>query len=204
MKVKHFSILLFFLITSLLLFAQNNVSFKVLWLGATPYDSEYKHLWENNLTPNGKWIFQPGIVLHYEFFILELDHSIRFQEGILLDVAAQPSAFTHIGYRVRLFKKWRNTVNFGLGPTIFYRSSWKNFDDYQDHGDMEIAGNIEYKFLPIGFELEYDFYVSNKSDISLSFYYMQPKTISLSIGYKYWIHTKIKHKKKCNTCYYNR
>lgn len=207
-RIKH-TLFFVFLLTSFLITAiraegQSNINIKFQSLSATLPSTEYKVLFENNLDADGYWVFQPGALISYEFFILELDHSIRIQQGIFTDIAAQPALYSHIGYRNRLFKFWRHTLNFGFGPTLYYRQSWKRFNEYQDHGDLIEYNDWEYKLIPLGFELEYDFYISNRNDVSLALLYMQPKTVSLAIGYKFWFQTKIKHKKKCNTCYYQR
>ncbi|MBU0763996.1 MAG: hypothetical protein KJ607_04080 [Bacteroidetes bacterium] len=182
---------------------QSNVSLKLHGIGFLAKKSEYGPIFENNIDPAGRWIFQPGLVLSYEVYLLEYDHAVQFQQGITLDIAAQACGFTWIEYRLRVWKFWRHTVTFGTGPVLYYRSSWDRFPEYRDHGDLDITGNLEYRFMPIGAELEYSYYISNKSDISFSIQYSQPKTVSASIGYKYWIQTKIKHKRKCSTCFYN-
>ncbi|MBI4646679.1 MAG: hypothetical protein HY738_08855 [Bacteroidia bacterium] len=201
--VKYLNILIIILSIAFNCLSQTNVNLKITGLGFSVKRSEYSMLFENNIDKAGHWIFEPGLLLSYEYYVLEYDHSVRFQQGVLLDIAAQPCGYTQIYYRMRVWKVWRNSVNFGIGPEIYYRASWNRFADYKDHGDMDIIGNAEYRLMPFSAELEYDYYLSNRSDFSISVAYNQPFTITLAVGYKFWISTKIKHKRKCSTCFYN-
>lgn len=192
------------ILASLNISAQTNIAFKLHTVSGSYKQSEYKTLFENNIDDNGRFVFAPGLLFSYEYCILEFDHALKFTQGLYFDLAAQPNMFTQVLYRNRLTKVWRHTFTFGVGPALYYRSSWSRFSDYKDHGDLYLYKNWEYRLIPLSCELEYDFYINNKSDVSFALHYHQPKTISVTLGYKYWISTKIKHKKKCSTCYYNR
>lgn len=90
----------------------------------------------------------------------------------------------------------KSSFYIGLGPALLVRYSWNRFGEnytssgYFNETNSKRFGEIQWKFAPITIELEYDYAINPKNQISLSFTPGVPTAMIFSIGWKHWLHIK--------------
>ncbi len=179
-------------------FSQSTVSVEVMTIGFHSFEKPNLLIYENALGKKGLFCVEPGLILSYETFIWENSMSFQFSQSIYADAAGQMAGFTEISFRKLFFHKWRSSLYLAVGPTMTYRKSWERLEHYVPEGDYTNYGSWQVKPWFIG-KLEYDFYIGNHSDIQLGFIYgHEYNTFTASLGYRYWISSKVKHSKGCN------
>lgn len=155
---------------------------------------------KNSLNKSKKLILEPGFNITYDNFISGDYFSMRIKQGLFIDKMNMKSGFTSIGLRRKLFSRFEHSLNLAVGPSIIYRESWNKISGFNNEDYFSSSGNIDYKFMLINAELEYNYSISPKSDISISINYNQPYTIGISAGLRYWFNKKVRNKKKCISC----
>ena len=181
---------------------QSTFSLEALTLAVHPFEKQNIALFENSLDADGTFSMEPGLVVSYETFVRDNWASFQFTTSIFSDAAGQMAGFTDISFRIMFYHKWRSSLYLGAGPGLSYRNSWSRlpYGDivYTPERKFWVDGNWEIYPTIIG-KLEYDFFLGSRSDISLGIYYGHSfQTTSLSLGYRYWISSKVKHTKKCD------
>lgn len=189
-----------FLVFSLLSFggfAQNNLNFKVSTVGIYPFDDSNSDIFVNTLDNKGKLTYEPGIMISYEDFNGLAPASFEIIQGLYNDCANQVAGFTHVGVRIKMLQKFKHSLSFGFGPTLFYRNDWHTIEGYNDENYYNTTGGLQYKLAWWGGEVEYDYYLSKHGDLSLSLNLIHPKAFTIGIGYRYWISRKARRGCDC-------
>ena len=136
----------------------------------------------------GLLVYNPGGTLNFEYFTVDDILSIKFVQGLYGDCALQFLGYTHLGFRLRLFKINRVSVNVGIGPTFIYRQSWfrlKGYNTVEKFLKGDSFENWEYRFIWYGGEFECNFRVKDAWDMSLSIIPAGSDLINLSTGFRY-------------------
>jgi len=186
-----------FLLISTVATAQQNLSVKAFGVTADFWDKHDPSIYPNKLDQTGRYLFEPGIELSYEVFssFHEL-FSFEFVQGGYYDAVGQLAGFSHIGVRRKFLQLYKHSMTIGFGPSFHY---WQNRDNVEGYVRHESVGNqngIEYRLAWISGELEYNYFLGKKSDISLSINNIHPNALTLAVGYTYWITRK--QSKNCN------
>lgn len=181
-------------------FSQSNFSIRLSGLNYCFTKYSIQNYFKNGLNKNNSLVLEPGLILTYDSYITGDYFSFRIKQGLYLDKINMKSGFTSIGLRRKIFSNFEHSLNLAVGPCINYRESWINIPNYGNEDNFNYSGNTEYKFLIINAELEYNYSISPKSDISFSINYNQPYTIGFSAGLRYWFNKKVRNKKKCISC----
>ncbi len=172
-------------------FSQSNISLKVSSLTMQASLDKNVDIYKNNLTENGKWLIEPGLVFSTEFFFVQRIATLKLIQGIYLDRADKLSGFTHIGFNRRILKRWKHSFNVGIGTSICYRKDWQIIENYQTEKRYIKAENgWYYTFQWLSFEIEYDYALGKNIDLSVSINTIRPRTVALAIGLRYWINKK--------------
>ncbi|MFW6244455.1 MAG: hypothetical protein ACOC36_01070, partial [Fibrobacterota bacterium] len=95
---------------------------------------------------------------------------------------------THIGLRGRIFQSGKHSLNGGFGPTLLFRRNWYHVPDYDDsfaffHGAKE--DYWQHRFIWYGGELEYNYALRDRIDLSVTFVPGYPDLMNLSFGIRY-------------------
>ena len=171
-------------------FAQGeNVTAKFFGLTIHPFGDELASVQPNKLDDKAYFVLNLGGFVGYERYIWQDIVSLKLTQGVFTDCSDGKAGFTHLGLRGILYDKGKHHAMMGFGPMLFYRDSWTRFPDYEDKGVFGLARNktIQYKFFWYGLEVEYDYRLSKKTDLSVTFTPGLPFVIAYAVGFKYWI-----------------
>jgi hypothetical protein len=161
---------------------RNAVTIKLFGLSLHLKASPYPELFPNRIDDKGYLTVNYGAIVGYDRFIVRDVHAVRFQQGLYADCAASLAGFTHIGWRGRFFKKDRHSLNGGIGPTLVYRRDWNRINGYKDDGYFNRSGKWQYKFYWYAGELEYNYRLRGKTDLSVSLVPGLPELVSIGVG----------------------
>lgn len=136
----------------------------------------------------GIFVLHPGVTLNFDYFLWKDIVSVKAVQGLYADCAMQFAGFSHVGFRIRLFKIGRFSMNAGLGPTFLYRQSWYRLPGYKDsftfyHGTKH--EDWQYRFIVYGGEIESNIQVNDKFDVSISVIPGGIDLINVSFGARY-------------------
>lgn len=171
--------------------AQSNVSLKYFGLTMHPFGDKTAYLQPYKLDNNARFVLNFGGFASYEKYLWEEIISVKAMQGVFTDCSGGMAGVTHLGLRIS-GEKGRHRLGIGLGPTFFYREDWNRFEGYTDSGFMKRANNrwlgpLQYKFFWYGVEIEYDYRLGNRTDLSVGFTPGFPFVFTWSVGAKYWL-----------------
>ena len=178
--------------------SQSNVNIKLITLSYQFTDNNIE-LAKQKLGGSGKLAYEPGFVFSYESFATPAT-SIKAAMALYYDKASKLAGFPQILIRFRLFNAYKHSMSVGFGPAVYFRQTWATIDSYQDDGVYTDAGDWQYKIAWLSGELEYNYYISKNANLSVSLNLINPETMGLAVGYKYWISKKTKRKRGCISC----
>jgi hypothetical protein len=200
--IKIIFLLFFAACCSLYSYGQSTFSIEILTVGVHAFDKPNFKLFENALDEQGNVCAEPGLSLSYESFVSENRASFQLTQAIFADAAGQLAGYTEISFRRLIFHKWRSNIYLGVGPALTYRNSWAKLSYgsiiYEPETNYYHDGNWEIKPYVIG-KLEYDVFIGNNSDLLLGIIYGHSyNSFTATLGYRYWISTKVRHSKGCD------
>lgn len=199
MKGFFLLIMVFFGFCSIQIHAQSNVNFKLNTL-TYQFSDNNTQLAKLKLSNNGKIAFEPGFIVAYEAFASPVT-SLKINLATLIDKAGKFAGFPQVLIRFRLFNAFKHSMTFGVGPAFYFRQTWANIEGYDVNNIYSGEGNWQFKPVWFSGELEYNYYLTKMSNLSLSVNLINPESIGLAIGYKYWISKKAnKRKRGCISC----
>ncbi|MDX5422845.1 MAG: hypothetical protein LPK07_05450 [Hymenobacteraceae bacterium] len=158
------------------------VTVKFFGLSMHLKESPYPEIFPNRLDKKGYLTFNYGAIVGYDRYIIGDAISIRVEQGLYADCAAELAGFTHIGWRGEIFRKNRHSLNGGFGPTLVYRQDWNNIEGYQDDGYFNRRGDWQYKFYWYGGEFEYNYELKEGTDLSVNLVPGLPELVSIGVG----------------------
>lgn len=127
-----------------------------------------------------------------ERFVYKNYISVKLIQGLFTDCSGGWCSVTHIGARMLCLQRPKHRIYFGIGPAYMVRNSWTRFGDaYESSGFFNVDstrnfGVVQHKFLPVSFELEYDWVITPKNQLSVSFTPGIPLACIVSVGWKHW------------------
>ncbi|PLX13694.1 MAG: hypothetical protein C0594_00910 [Marinilabiliales bacterium] len=190
-KLKFLYPLFAFLIYSAIGFSQTNFSLRVKPIGFTPVQNINAEIFTLKADPGAHLLFEPGIILAYEKYIIEDQVAVKINQGVYLDATAGASGMSAVNLQFRIQKKRslaykkKAALNLGIGFGVLYRNSWSRLEGYVKERFVYTNDNFQYLFLPY-IDLGYDIYKSQTNDLSFGLLYGYPNTANLYIGWKYW------------------
>ena len=189
-------LLLFFVVWSSTLCAQETLTIKYFGLTIHPMGDKTAALQPNKLDKNAHFVINTGLFVGYEKFLYKDLISVKFIQAALTDCSNGFAIVTHFGVRAHLLKKGKHSVYFGIGPTLLIRDSWTRFGDayngsgYFNETYSQRLGALQWKFIAYAFEFEYDYSFNQTNQLSVSLTPGVPLATILSVGWKHWFHFK--------------
>jgi len=186
--MRSIVLFLFFLIIPVVGFSQDNFSAKFFGFSFHPDGDVNADNMPTKVDKNGVLVVNIGVYLGYEKFVFKDKLSIKTATAFYSDCGGLFSGLVHVGFRGVIVQFDKFSINGGLGPTFIYRRSWySKFDDYINSGFY--SGNEtdfwQYKFLWYGGELEFNYRLNDRLDLSTTFIPGYPKLLELSFGVRY-------------------
>ena len=174
---------------------KSNISIKLIPFSYNPFNNPNYNLINHKITKDGLLTFEPGIQLGFEIFGNDYT-SFKMTQSVQYDAMSKFMGATQIMLRRRLLKKWKHSVYIGVGPVFYIRQSWFNIPGYKEEQYFHTANSLQYYLMWLSGELEYNFSISKKSDLTASLNHIAPRSFGFLIGYKYWFNRK----GGCSTC----
>jgi hypothetical protein len=114
---------------------------------------------------------------------------LRSSAGFFMDCAYLKSGFLHVGFRWNALQMGRHTINAGVGPTLMFREDWHRFEEYNDKDffGKSVYNGWQYRFFPVGGEVEYLFKINDKWEFQYSVIPGYPAVITSKIGLRWKI-----------------
>lgn len=187
-KKLFYSIVIFLFLTSFPVFAQFSAGIKFFGLSMHPKGADNAALIPYKFDNRGIFVLHPGATLNFEYFVWKDIISVKAVQGLYADCAMQFAGFSHLGFRIRLFKIGRYSMNAGIGPTFLYRQSWYKLPGYKDRFTFYRGTKDEdwqYRFIVYGGEIENNIQVNDKFDVSISVIPGGLDLINISFGARY-------------------
>ena len=178
--------------------SQSNINIKLSTISYQFTDNNIE-LVNRKIGKSGKLALEPGLIFAYESFATPAS-SIKVAMALYYDKASKLAGFSQVMIRFRLFNAYKHSMSIGFGPAFYFRQTWATLDGYQDDGVYTDSGDWQYKMAWLSGELEYNYYLTKNSNLSVSFNLINPESLGLAIGYKYWISKKPKRKRGCISC----
>lgn len=191
--MKSKSLFVFLLIYSLFLikgFGQSDFELKLSSL-AYNFDPELE---------SSAFVFEPGLILSYEFFLRDLSFSARFTQAIRMDNEKKLAGHTAGKFHKSLYQKWKSEFNIGAGVGIAYRLMDPDKENPIGDKNYSPSGKFEVGDLFLTGSVEYNYFFNRKMDFSVSIERAYPAKVALNVGFRYWISKKIKKRHKCMSC----
>lgn len=180
--------------------AQTMIHPKFGIIGIHPFETPNRHLFENRLDAEAWFVTEPFFMVSIETLIYSDTFSWRFMPGFYSDAASKPAICLNFALKYKLLQSWRNSVYIVVGGSILGRDQWKTIPGYVFEPGFTENGSWEYRICPL-VELEYGFFINDNSDLTLSgMFGHQYKSLTFTVGYRYWLSTIIKHPPKCGSC----
>lgn len=162
--------------------SKNAFTIKYFGLSVHLKETPYPEIFPNKLDEKGYTTLNYGAIVGYDRFVVRHVHAVRLQQAVYADCSGSLAGFTHIGWRGLIFQKGKHSLNGGIGPTLVYRRDWNRLEGYEDDGYFNRRGEWQYKFYWYAGELEYNYKLSDKTDLSLNLIPGIPELISFGIG----------------------
>jgi hypothetical protein len=200
MKLKRKRLCIFFLsfLPCIQFLAQNNISLKCTSL-SYQFTETQPEILKMQLSNNGKLAFEPGLILAYEGYASS-STALKLSQSAIIDKAMHLSGTTQVMIKFRISKSFKHSFYFGFGPAFHYRKSWSDIEGYVDEPIYNQSKDWQYKFNWFSGEMEYNYYLTKYSDLSISLNHTQAESIGIAIGYKYWINKNPPKKRSCIAC----
>jgi len=178
--------------------AQSNINVKINTI-TYQFTNNNVQLAKMKLSGNGKLAFEPGLIFAYEAFATPTA-SLKINMALLIDKVQKFAGFPQVLMRFRLFNAYKHSMTLGVGSAFYFRQTWAGLQGYEDENIYNGDNDWQYHFAWLSGELEYNYYLSKMSNLSVSLSLINPESIGLSVGYKYWISKKSKRKRGCISC----
>lgn len=186
------------LISVNLVYSQSNISLKLSTL-SYQFSEAQPELVKIKLSSDGKLAIEPGLIFAYEAYASS-NTAIKLSQSLLLDKALRLASVSQILIKFRLAKSFKHSVYLGIGPVFHYRQSWTKFENYTDEPVYNQSGDWQYKLSWISGEIEYNYYLSKYTDLSVSINHIQAESVGIAVGLKYWISKTPPKKRGCVSC----
>lgn len=173
-------------------FAQSTITVKYFGMTIHPLGDRTAQIQPYKLDHNARFVLNFGGFVGYERFVYKDLISLKAIQGVFSDCSGGFASVSHLGVRALLLDHKNHRLYFGVGPTLIIRDSWRRFgDQYQPSGyfnyyQSKRFGELQWKFIVYGCELEYDYLITERNNLSVSLTPGVPLACVLSVGWKHW------------------
>ena len=171
---------------------KSQVAITAKYFGMTihPFGDSYANLQPYKLDKNAHFVLNFGAIVGIEKFLKNPRFSVKAIQAGFSDCSAGLAGFSHLGFRSLVFEKKKHFYYLGIGPVFFYRNSWARFgsayggSEFFNTYHSRTLGTLQYKFFPIGIDMEYDYEINERNRLSVTVVPGLPMALIFSIGWK--------------------
>ncbi|MGL4596438.1 MAG: hypothetical protein ACRCYO_02855 [Bacteroidia bacterium] len=148
--------------------------------------SKHPHLFKGKLDKKGQGTVTYGIALSCEYRFKPY-WSVKFDQCIFADCAGRFAGTTMLMPRLNVpFGKLGEGTG-GIGPFFYYRRNWHELDGYVEDGLFKQSKNKRWqtKFIWYGGELEHNYPITERMDISTNLLPAVPVLFTLTPGVRW-------------------
>lgn len=162
--------------------------FSLQWVGLTLHPGGGSVLMRDNyplrLDSKAYFVVNLGAVASYDREISKR-FFLRSEASYFMDCAWQKSVCLHIALHLTPLTWGKHSINGGLGPMFLAREDWGKFETYRRGDDFfgnRVKMGWQYRFFPIGGELEYLYKINDKFQFQYSVIPGYPAVVTSKIG----------------------
>lgn len=148
-----------------------------------PKPSPHAHLYPDKKDATGQWVQIGGLFFTADWEISPNKIALHAAQGLFLDCSNQFAGFTHFGIK-GLYRNGSHTVSASMGPSWFYRKSWRQLPGYEDEGLFAYNDKWQHSFYWYAGSIEYDYQLSESHSLTLNCIPGWPEVFVLSGGVK--------------------
>ena len=149
--------------------------------------------YHRKLSDDGRHLITPGVELYYDNQI-PYRSTYAYIDSLRAVAAGYYDSMNHfsgyIAYMPRwiIFKFKKTSLNFGIGPTLIFRESWKTIPQYRDDGYYQESENFlpgyQYKFI-LGGDINIHYEINNRLEAVWSIIPGLPYVITHAFGVRW-------------------
>lgn len=197
LNMKNLIIVCFFFFAGNFSVAQSYIRVQTLLPSYYPAGNPNALVETRKLTKDASLVFQPGIDFSYVVHTSPT-LGVGVNKVLFLNTSNRINGAFRLQLVVQLLKSYKHTLNVGVGPAFHYRTDEPEISIYSDQYLYTNSGTgFDYKVMWLSGELVYNYTITKKTDLSISFNHTEPEAVSLTAGFRYWISKKAKGK-ACN------
>lgn len=166
--------------------AQVSVGIKVMGLTFHPKPSPHSHLYPDGQDAKGKWVQIGGLFFTAEWEMVPNRLALHAAQGVMLDCGNQLAGFSHVGVK-GLVRHGAHTLGASMGPSWFYRKTWRQMPGYVDEGLFAFTDMWQHSFYWYAGSIEYDYRLSEQHSLSLNLIPGWPEVFVASAGVKHHV-----------------
>ncbi len=187
MKNLAIIILMFVSIYAPKAFSQDNVGLRFVFATVHPEGEKNALLMPLRLDERAVIVLNWGFIGSYERYIYKKRIALKVAQGAYSDCAQLFAGHTHVAFRANLLNSRKHSLEVGFGPTFVYRKSWYRFPEYEQETKLLKKGEKwQWNFVWYGGEVEYDYALTNKMDLTVNCIPGFPKFFTFAVGTRYW------------------
>ena len=193
--LRFFTLMAAVVLASTFASAQSNISLAFTGFGFDFGKGVNAPIYKQKISDGKNPLFEPGLRLGVEAYASPAT-SIKAVQTVRYDAMKKVAMSSQVMLRFRIFRAYKHSLSFGVGPTAFYRKSWSAEEGYTDEGIYD-DGTMQHKIAWLSTELEYNYVIGHYTDLSFAMTHMNPQGMGFALGIKYWFTRK---SNKCGTC----
>ncbi len=141
------------------------------------------HLYENTIGKKKRVAFHLGVALACEYKVNNW-FSLKADQVLFRDCAGKLAGISMFNFRYTQDLGGAGDGSVGLGPFFYYRKSWLPIEEYTDDGYFKESANKKWqtKFVWYGTELEHNYRLNDRLDLSTNIFPGIPVVIAVASG----------------------
>lgn len=163
-------------------------AFGVKFMGISYHPGKNANLqyYDIPLSKHKRVVLNIGLAFTAEYMFYG-NFSVKAEQALFRDCAGKLAGMSMLNIRYTADLGKAGNASGGIGPFFYYRKTWTNFEGYNDEGYFRLSHNRKWqtKFVWYGGELEYNYPINERFDISANIFPGIPVVYVFSPGIRY-------------------
>ena len=162
------------------------LSLWVFGISTHPDPGPGKEVYSRKLSSDGATVVNPGLAVAYDRFLIGDRLAARVSISGASDCRSVFAGLAHLGLKIRLLQLGRASLGASVGPMLYVRQSWHRFDNYSGANTaFQTWDQWQYIAAPVGGSLEFNYRISDRTELSMSVLPAYPEVISAGFGFRF-------------------